>query len=468
MRGMDRMSPLDAAFLDAEDEESNTNMAIASFAVFDGPVPTQSEFEAALASRLPLIPRYRQVVRRPPLDLAAPLWVDDPDFDLSFHVRRTAVPAPGGDAEVFRLIARVMSQRLERSRPLWENWVVEGLEDGRWGLISKVHHCMVDGVSGTQLYHLLLSTSPDDVQIQPVPDDWSPGDPPSTLQLVVDAVGDLVAVPFRQSASVVRMLRQPERFTARATVAARGLTALAGGLVPVPRGSIMGSVRSDRAYAARRVALHDVKTVSHHFGVTVNDVALAACTAGFRRLLLDHGDRCTPTSVRTLVPVSVRAPGEEGIFENRVSCILAALPVHLDDPVERLHAVHEHLAHLKALHEAEAGELVTEVAEREPFPLVSSVIRAMFRLPQRSIATVTTNVPGPREPLYLLGRRMEGLLPYVPIAAGLRFGVAIISYCDEIAFGVTSDFGHEDGARRLVGDIADEVERLLATVGAPV
>jgi diacylglycerol O-acyltransferase len=186
--------------------------------------------------------------------------------------------------------------------------------------------------------------------------------------------------------------------------------------------------------------------------------------AELRAVLAAEGDRPTPHTVRTLVPVSVRAPGEEGIPENRVSCLLAELPVDVDDPVQRLSAVHEELARLKAAHEAEAGEALVQFAGHEPFVFVSPFIRAMFRLPQRTVVTVTTNVPGPRVPLYLLGRRMLHLLPYVPIAAGVRFGTAMLSYCDDLAFGVTTDFAMSADADLLADTVRREVDVLLTIV----
>lgn len=462
---MDRMSPLDAAFLQAEDEESSTSMAIASIAVFDGSPPPQDELLRAFASRLPLIPRYRQRVAFPHWDLGPPVWVDDPGFDLAFHVRRTALPAPGDDADLFHLMSRVMAQRLDRGRPLWECWVVEGLQGHRWALISKVHHCMVDGVSGTELYHLLLSTDPDERLPDEEPPLWQPNQPPSTLQVTADAAGQLMVSPLRLARLVVGAARAPRATVRRALVTARGLTALAGAAVPAHDSTLFGPIGRQRRYDATAVKLQDIRAICKAYDVTVNDVALAAATSAFRALLLARGEACTPNTVRTLVPVSVRAVGEEGVLENRVSCMLADLPVQLPDPVERLQAVHRHLAHLKAVHEADAGVAVTDLAAREPFLLVAPVIRAMFRLPQRNIVTVTTNVPGPRVPLYLLGRKLVRLLPYVPIASRLRFGIAILSYCDEIAFGVTGDYDAADV--ELIGrEITRSIEELRTGVSA--
>jgi diacylglycerol O-acyltransferase len=463
------MNPLDAAFLDAEDEDPDVSMAIASIAIFDGPAPSHDELMAAYAAKLPLLPRYRQRVHRPLLDLATPVWVDDPTFDLGYHFRRTALPAPGDDAALTRLMGRVMGQRLDRNRPLWECWLVEGLEGGRWALISKVHHCMVDGVSGTELYHLLLSTTPAVEALVPEwesQSEWQPEPQPSTARLTAEGAWALATSPAHLFRLGVRALRRPQQSAARFATTARGLRVMAEALRPARAGGLLGTSGPQRQYATHRVSLRDVKDIGHHFGVTVNDVALAAATAGFRAVVLAAGDEPRPHMVRSLVPVSVRAPGEEGIPENRVSCLLAELPIDIDDPVERLAAVHRELERLKGAHEAEAGEALVALAGNAPFAFVSPFIRAMFRLPQRTVVTVTTNVPGPREPLYLLGRRMRHLMPYVPIASGVRFGVAILSYCDELAFGVTADYASAAEADLLAATMQQEVEVLHGRIRA--
>ena len=463
---MDRMSPLDAAFLQAEDEESEISMAIASIAIFTGPAPTYDELTRAYASKLDQIPRYRQRIIRPFAELGPPVWADDPDFDLSFHIRRTALPAPGGEDELFALMGRVMAQRLDRSRPLWECWLVEGLADKKWALISKVHHCMVDGVSGTQLYHLLLSTDPDDVAIEAAPP-WQADALPSRVRVTADAAEQLVLSPLRLGRLFGAAVRTPTDTLHHLVETARGAVALAGAARPARDSTLVGPIGPHRRYQATSVDLEKVRRISRAYGVTINDVALAASTSAFRRLLLARGEACTPNTVRSLVPVSVRAPGEEGIAENRVSCLLADLPVHVPDVVDRLNAVHAHVTQLKASHEADAGVVVTELAGREPFPLVAPLVRAMFRIPQRNIVTVTTNVPGPRMRLFMLGRRLERLMPYVPIASRLRYGIAIFSYCDEMTFGVTGDYDAAD-VDVLVAGLAESVEELAArTRNAP-
>ena len=438
---MERMSPLDAAFLQAEDEEPGVSLAIASIAVFEGPPPSTEDFGTALAGRLPLIPRYRQKAREVPFDVGPPVWVDDPAFDLGYHLRRTALASPGGDRELADLMGRVMSARLDRDHPLWEYWLVEGLAQDRWALISKVHHCMVDGVSGTDLYRVVLDETPE--PRRPVADDWRPRAEPSALRLAAGAALDVTRLPLASARALAGAVRSPATLVRRARGAARGLGALATALLPATPSSLSGPPSAERRFAFARGSMADVASVRSALGGTFNDVALAAVTAGFRRLLLDRGELPAEHAVRTLIPVSVRAPGTEGVRDNQVSLLIAELPVHLADPEERLVAVRQQVARRKAEHEAEAGAAVVEIARYEPFAVVAATVRLAAHLPQRSIVTVTTNVPGPREPLYALGRRLVEIVPYVPIASTLRIGVAIFSYCGQLTVGITGDY---DGA----------------------
>lgn len=458
---MERLTPLSAAFLQAEDEDPTTTMAIASAAVFEGPPPTQDELVAHIAGRIPQVPQYRQRVRRVPLDLGPPVWQDDPSTDLSWHVRRTALPAPGGTAELHRLIARIMSARMDRTRPLWEYWVVEGLAEGRWALVQKVHHCVVDGVSGTALYEVLFDPTPD--PRPPVEDTWQPEDPASTLGLTARAVRDLAWRPVKGvGAAAASLARSPQSMAGRVVETMRGTASLAGSIMPVASSSLTGPTGRQRRYTSAVVPLPHVRAIRRAHDVTINDVALAAITGGFRALLLSRGEALDPHAVRTLVPVSVRAPGEEGIPDNRVSLMLPFLPVDEADPVVRLREVRERIAEASEAGEAAAGGTLTEVSVYEPYLPLALGVRLAFRVPQRQLVTVTTNVPGPRTPVFALGRRCVRILPYVPIADRLRIGVAIFSYCDELAFGITGDFDTMPDLAVFREGIVAAVEELLA------
>ena len=456
---MDRLTPLADAFLEAEDADPDASLAIGSLAVFAGPAPDFQEFAASIAGRLPLIPRYRQKVRRVVLDLAPPAWVDDPGFDIGRHVHRRTVPGPGGRDELNALVSSLMTERMDRGRPLWDYWFVEGLTDGRWAVLSKLHHSMVDGVSGSDLYYLILDPTPE--ARPPAPDDWDPAPPSSGFSFAAGAARELALTPVHAARFAVAALRHPRRVARTAAWTADGLGALAGALLPVPASSLTGPLDGNRRYAWTEGSLDDIRTVRAAFGVTVNDVALAAIAGGFRRLLLARGETPDAHVLRSLVPVSTRAPGTESVPDNQVSLMLPYLPVDLADPVERLLAVHERIGELRGHHEPEAGGSVTAAAGFAAFPPVKWGVRLGLALPQRQISTVTTNVPGPRQTLYCLGREAEQLLPYVPIADRVRIGIAIFSYRDALSFGITGDHDSTTDLDVLVDGIAESLSELL-------
>ncbi len=456
---MERMSPLDAAFVELEDEDPHSGLHVASVGIFEGPPPPHGEFVTAYAGRLPLVPRYRQKMRRVPFGLATPVWVDDSDFEITYHVRRTAVPSPGGEAELRPLVSRVLSSRLDRDRPLWETWVIEGLENDAWALVSKVHHCLVDGVSGTNLLTVMLDVAPEPAP--PPPDEWVPAKEPSDLRLVADALAHHVREPVDLARAAVGAVRRPADTTRRALTTARGLLGYARAVVPTSVSSLSGPLGRPRDHVWARASLADVAVVRHRFGVTVNDVVLAAITSGFRELMLGRGERPGSRSIRSLVPVSVRRPGEEGIYDNRVSAMLAELPVDVDDAVERLREVRHRLVRLKLSGEAPAGETVTSLARYAPYELLAVGLRTAFRFPQHYLTTVTTNVPGPPFPLSACGRRMIEAFPYVPIADRVRIGVAIFSYCGNLTFGITGDHASSPDLEVLAAGVEDGLAELV-------
>jgi diacylglycerol O-acyltransferase len=461
---MEYLSPLDASFLDIEDDDPHASLAIASIAVLDGPAPGQAEFAEAIRARLPLVPRYRQKVRRVPFNLGRPIWADDPDFDLDFHLRRTALAAPGDDAALQLLIGRIMSQRLDRERPLWEDWLIEGLPDGRWALLSKVHHCLIDGVSGNQVYRLICDTSP--TPRRAVVDHWQPRPAGDQLDLTLDAVGQLARMPFDQARRLLQAAREPGAAVDRIRETARGLTALAKGFLPTTPTSLFGPLGRARRYAVARTPLAEIAAAAAAHQVKINDVYLAAVTAAFRRLMLARGEEPDAGAIRALVPVNVRRRDQQGILDNRVAAVLLQLPVEIEDPVGRLRAVHERVVALRADNEVEASSAMTSLAEQEPFPVVSLVIRAGLRLPSRALATVATNVPGPDGPLYILGRPIREILPYVPIGERMRIGVSVFTYAGQAAFGITTDFASVPEADDFAAAVVEELAVLLAA-GTP-
>ena len=460
---MDRLTPLAASFLDAEDVDATSSLAIGSFAIFEGPAPGLEEFLDMVRGRLPLVPLYRKRLHRTALDLAPPAWVDDSHFDLGWHVRRTTLPPPAGREEIGRLLSRVMATRMDRSRPLWECWFVDGLSEGRWALLSKVHHCMADGISGTDLYRLVL----DPTRTPPAPpvDTWRPRPPDSVWTLGARAVRDLATAPAGAARTVAPVLEAPVTMARRAVRTARGLASLATAARPVDPTSLTGRLDGNRRYTWAEVDLEETRVARHALAVSVNDLALAAITGGFRELLMSRGEEPEAHAVRSLVPVSTRAPGDEGVTDNQVSLMLPYLPVDLADPLERLEEVHRRIRSLQGRHEPEAGGAVTGIAEHLPFMPVTWGVRLALRLPQRQVATVTTNVPGPRRTLYAMGRELQQMLPYVPIADRVRIGVAIFSYRDTLTFGITGDYDTAPDLGVLADGISSSMAELVAAAG---
>jgi WS/DGAT/MGAT family acyltransferase len=456
---MERLTSLAAAFLEAEDADPAASLAIGSLAIFEGPAPAFEDFVSTIAGRLPLVPRYRQKLRTVPLRLAAPAWVDDPDFDVHWHVRSTALPAPGGAEAIGRLMSRVMTRRMDRTRPLWEYWFCEGLSGGRWALLSKLHHSMVDGVAGTDLYQHMLD--PSATPRPPVVDTWTAGAPSGAVPFAASGLWDLATLPLVGVRAAAHAVRSPVQLASGAARTARGLMTLAGALTPVDDSSLNGSLDGSRRYVWTDVSLTDLKAPRSAFGATVNDVALAAVTGGFRSLLLSRGEEPSAHMLRTLVPVSTRAPGSPPALDNRVSLMLPYLPVDLCDARERLAAVQRRVRALRTGREPEAGGAMTAAADHGPFSSVALGIRLGMRLPQHQISTVTTNVPGPRTTLYSLGREVQELLPYVPIASRVRIGIAIFSYRDTLTFAITGDYDTTPDIQVLADGISASVHELV-------
>jgi diacylglycerol O-acyltransferase / wax synthase len=460
------MSPLDAIFLHAED--GITHMHIGSCSIFAGPAPSIGEITGLIESKLPLLARYRQRVRFVPAGLGHPVWVDDPHFNLSFHVRHSALPPSGneqasGDEQALEnLMGRLMSKELDRQRPLWEVWVIEGLPAGRWALITKVHHCMVDGVSGTDLMAVLLDSDPTakTAAIEP----WTPEPEPSDLRLTLDAMTRLALNPGRQLLALRAAAVNPRQAWNRLSDIAAGLRSFGERLMtPGQPVSVEGTIGPHRRWAAGRCTLDDVKTIRTAFGGSVNDVVLAVISGALRTVLIERGDPVDELVLRSLVPVSVRH-ADDHTWNNQVSLLIAELPVGIADPVVRLKAVHDQMLELKSSHQVDAGEAVVASAEFVPPILLALGARAAMtmlrRSPQRTINTVTTNVPGPQFPLYALGREMVEYLPYVPLSEGVRIGIAILSYNGRLTFGITGDYDSAPDVHFMAEQIEAEVRAL--------
>jgi WS/DGAT/MGAT family acyltransferase len=456
------MSALDAGFFFAESE--NTPMHVGSVAVFDGPAPSYGDVVRLLMSKLPLVPRYRQRVRPVPLHLGRPLWADDPHFQILYHVRHTAVPRPGSDEQLRNLAGRVLGQRLDMAKPLWELWLVEGLADDRWAIISKVHHCMVDGVAGSDLMQLMFDLTPD--ATHEAPKDWTPQRNPSTLSLLAGTLTDSVSHPLQQLGSVPGL--------SNAVTSAKGLAnssrtmastvpSLARQAITPTARSLNGPIGPHRRWAWTDGRFEEFKAVRRAFGGTVNDVLLTAITRGFRDLLEGRGELSSEKLVvRSMVPISVRRASQKGALNNQVTAVFVDLPVGEPDPVARLARIRGQMDEYKKTMQAVDAPSIIALGDFVAPAMLSLGVRSALQAGQMWCQTVTTNVPGPRVPLYVLGKRMLTATAYVPIAGGTRCSIGIFSYLDTMTFGINADFDAYPDVDVLSGGIRAGIEELLA------
>ena len=447
---MEQLTTLDAGFLEAEDSDRHVSLAIGGLAVMEGPAPDYAALVSEFGARASAIPRFTQVVRTHQLDLAAPEWVDDARFDLAHHVHRMALPHPGDDAALFRVVADIMERRLDRDRPLWECWIIEGLAENRWAVLTKLHHCIADGISAT---HLLAGLC-----------DGTDGE---TFANRIRAATEAPA--FRPSGPSLNPLdwvggiwHLSTGLTTAAARIATGAVQIAAGIMSPTDSSLIGPVSSLRRYSAAQVRLIDVAAVCHKFDVTINDVALAAITDSFRAMLMHRGEQPHRNSLRTLVPVSVRSADALNTPDNRVSLMLPYLPIELEDPVEQLQAVHSRLTRLKSSGQRQAGAAFFAAANYIPFAFTAWAVRLLTRLPQSGVVALATNVPGPRHRIRMMGRDVLRMLPIPPIALHLRTGIAMLSYGDDLVFGVTADYDAVPDVEELAAGIERAVARLVA------
>ena len=466
---MEWMSAIDSSFLHIENDV--TPMHIGGVSLFEGPPPPFQDFMAMVAGKLDLVPRYRQKVRFMPLGAGAPAWVEDPHFSLDYHVRHTAIPKPGSEEQLRNMAARIFSQALDRNKPLWELWSVEGLADGRWALLSKVHHCMVDGVAATDLMSVMFSDEDEDedparsaVRIRPRRQ-FAPPPEPSSAELLARTIAHKVS-PAGQLQSLRRAVEAPRQTLQTVAEAARAAVAASPRMRIVAPNSLTGPIGPHRRWAWADVRLTDVKAVRAALGGTVNDVVLTIITAGFRDLLDSRGEPPAPDDVvRTMVPVSVRSKGERGVYNNRVSAVFAGLPVGLDDPRARLDRIRAEMDGIKETKQAVAGDVLSSLSGFAPPLLLALGSRLVTASPRLNMHTATTNVPGPQQPVQTLGRRMLESYPFVPVVGSVRIVVAIFSYDGGLYFGVTGDYDGAPDIEVLTAGIARGMKDLLAIAG---
>jgi WS/DGAT/MGAT family acyltransferase len=469
MANRDRLTGLDAAFLDLE--SGGAHMHVAAILIFDGEAPAYDDLLRTIERRLHLVPRYRQKLARVPLGQGRPEWIDDPHFNLRYHVRHSALPAPGGDEELERIAGRLFALALDRGKPLWELNLVEGLAPGpegepRFAIISKTHHALVDGVSGVDITSVLFDASPEP-ELEPagggdgeapLERPWVARPEPSPSQLLARALIERATVPGEGLRAVRDATRAPRRAARRAAEGLAGIGAMArAGLNPAPPSPLNVPIGPHRRYTWVDADLDELKAVKNAFGGTLNDAIVSSVTLALGRWLRGRGEETEGLELKAMVPVSVRAEDERGALGNRVAAMWAPLPVGLEDPRDVYATVSAAMRGVKESGQAIGAQALTQLADFAPPTIASQAARLQAR--QRYFNLVVTNVPGPQVPLYLLGRRMRAIYPVVPLARNQALGVAIMSYNGRLGFGLLADFDAlpdlHDVAAALRAAIAD-------------
>jgi len=451
----DRLSGLDASFLHME--RAGAHMHVASTIVFEGDPPSHEEFRDHIESRMHLVPRFRQKLRTVPFDQGRPVWVDDPFLNLDYHVRRTALPAPGSEEQLRNLAARIFSQQLDRTKPLWELWLVEGLDGDRFAVVGKSHHALVDGISGVDITTVLfdLEEEPDNPPVRPPK--WAPRPEPSDLDLLKDALHERLTSPREIVRGIRAALRGPRQVLRDLADTGKFLE----GAAAAPSTPFNVEIGPHRRLAFVRAHLDDFKRVKNTHGGTVNDVVLSVVAGALGNYLRARGHDTDDLKMRAMVPVSVRADEERGALGNRISAMMAPLPVSLRDPVERLHVVSETMGDLKGSGQAVGAELLTKLTDFAPPTIASQAAR--LQPAQRFFNLVVTNVPGPQFPLYLMGRRMTSIFPLVPLARRQALCVGIMSYDGQIDFGLVGDYDAMADLDSFALDLEGAIAEALAT-----
>ena len=433
---MDRLSAVDASFLAQEGRASH--MHVGAVLLFEGPPPAYDDLTAHVEARLHLVPRYRQKLAFPRLEMGRPMWIDDPRLNIEYHVRHTALPAPGSMDELRLLAGRIFSQRLDRSKPLWEMWLVQGLNDNRFALITKTHHAMVDGISGVDLATVLFDLGPVPQTVQSE-EPWHAEPEPSQAELMAEGVKGLIKFPFELAERAVGALRHPGEALREAREAAEGVGEIVwAGLNPAPETPLNVPIGPHRRVRWVDSRLDDFKEIKNSLGGTVNDVVLAVVTGALQRWLRLRGVRTEGLELRALVPMSIRSDDERHQLGNRIVVMRGPLPVYCEDPVSCLDRVREAMAGVKESKQALGAEVISGLENFAPPTLLAQASRLNFST--RLFNVIVTNVPGPQFPLYLLGRELEQLVPMAFLPEDHALAIAIMSYNGRLDFGLLADY----------------------------
>lgn len=457
-----RLSATDAAFLYFE--RPNTPLHIGSLAVYEGHIPFE-HFVSHLNSRMPLIPRYRQRVASVPLSLAHPTWEDDPDFSIRRHIFHMTLPAPGTDDQLREMATSLFAQQLDRNKPLWQMFIVHGLEHNRTAIVSKVHHCMIDGVSGIELLVATLDISPEPAP-PPEDDNWSPKPLPSPGERLANAFWDNARQQMNLAREFQESVLNPRPRVQQSLDLLRALNSASAWLGrPAPRTPFSAPVGPERKVAVSDMSFIEIRQIRTSLGGTVNDVVLAILAGALRKYFLHHGHSVDGWEPRVGIPVNVRLEDEKGALGNRISAMVAMLPICEADPAARLNVLRERLDQTKKENQSGAFELLLRVAALTPAPLQAL---ASYGTVNTTINLVCTNVPGPMIPLYCIGHQMLAHYPLVPLSMDMGFGVGVTSYNQRLYFGLMVDPKVMPDVEVLKGFLDESFLELRAAAGVDV
>jgi diacylglycerol O-acyltransferase len=459
----DRLTAVDASFVAQEGPVSH--MHIGAVMIFEGPPPAYDDLADHIRSRLHLVPRFRQKLAFPPVETGRPLWVDDPNFNLEYHVRDTALPTPGAETQLRALAARIHSQALDRSKPLWEMWLVQGLEHNRFALITKTHHALVDGVSGVDLATVLFDLGPVPLRPEHPAAAWTPKPTPSGLDLAARGVRGVAALPLEAAARAAGAAFHPGESLAGTREALEGLGEVVwAALNPAPSTPLNVEIGPHRRLAWVRQDLRDFKRVKDALGGTVNDVVLATVAGALQKWLRSRGVRTEGLELRALVPVSIRARDEHHQLGNRIAAMRGPLPVYVEDPVARLNVVRHAMDGLKDSKQALGAEVLAGMQALAPPTVFAQASRLNFST--RLFNLLVTNVPGPQMPLYLLGRELQDLFPVAFLPKNHALAVAIMSYDGGMDFGLLGDYDAMPDLDRIGEMLQESLAELLEAADA--
>ncbi|HEY4429289.1 MAG TPA: wax ester/triacylglycerol synthase family O-acyltransferase [Solirubrobacteraceae bacterium] len=464
MANPDRLTALDSTFLHLEDH-SDAHMHVASVMVFDGKAPSLQQLVEHVINRLHLVPRYRQRLAFVPLGQGRPIWTDDPHFNPYYHIRHTALPKPADDAALKQLAGRLFSQRLDRSKPLWEIWLVQNMSGGRFALVAKTHHALVDGISGVDITTVLFDTAREPAAPTAPPSPWAAKPLPGRAKLLGEALVERATVPGEMVRGARALVRAPRKALGQLKDAVESISAttLEGLNAPAPPSPFNVDIGPHRRYTFFDADLAQFKAIKDSLGGTLNDVVLAAVTLSLGRFLRDNGHDTDGLVLKAMVPVSVRTRSQRGALGNQVAAMWAPLPVGIQNPAECLQRIAKSMEDLKSSGQAVGAQVLTNLAGFAPPTILSQAARLQPRQPFFNL--VVTNVPGPQFSLFLLGRRLEILYPVVPLAQRQALGIAVMSYDGHLGFGLLADYDALPGLEEIEKDLELSVAALARAAG---